>query len=171
MISGIIAPFWRVLRGFCCSHRRRKVHDYSVNHQSGSPFNGSPLHKGCSINTKIFNILHFRAENSVSSFTMTIMMKMEVEWLQKRSNFQAHRAQIHFDFKSLVFQSRKAALIFFTKKNQFSFCLSFKIKAKQSDTYLLSRSTFFLLFEMLILSILSRKSKWRVSIIIRKFEY
>ena len=45
---------------------------------------------------------------------MTIMMKMEVEWLQKRSNFQAHRAQIHFDFKSLVFQSRKAALIFFT---------------------------------------------------------
>ena len=116
MISGIIAPFWRVLRGFCCSHRRRKVHDYSVNHQSGSPFNGSPLHKGCSINTKIFNILHFRAENSVSSFTMTIMMKMEVEWLQKRSNFQAHRAQIHFDFKSLVFQSRKAALIFFTQK-------------------------------------------------------
>ena len=82
---------------------------------------------------------------------MTIMMKMEVEWLQKRSNFQAHRAQIRFDFKSLVFQSRKAALIFFTHtKNQFSFGLSFKIKPKQSDEYLLSRSTFSFLFEMLI---------------------
>ena len=110
------------------------------------------LHKGYSINTKTFNILHFRAENSVSSFTMTIMMKMEVEWLQKRSNFQAHRAQIHFDFKSLVFQSRKSALIFFTHKNQFSLGLSFKIKPKQSDTYLLSRPTFSFLFEMLIVS-------------------
>ena len=83
--------------------------------------------------TKIFNILHFKIENSVSSFTMTIMMKMEVEWLQKRSNFQAHRAQIHFDFKSLVFQSRKPALIFFKRKekkkikNQFLSGLSFKI--------------------------------------------
>ena len=84
--------------------------------------------------TKIFNILHFRAENSVSSFTLTIMMKMEVEWLQKRSNFQAHRAQIHFVFKSLVFQSRKAALIFFTKKRKINFrCWVFNSKSSQRN--------------------------------------
>ena len=83
--------------------------------------------------TKIFNILHFRAENFVSSFTMTIMMKMEVEWLQKRSNFQAHRAQIRFDFKSLVFQSRKAALIFFTHTKKINFRLVFHLKSSQSN--------------------------------------
>ena len=94
---------------------------------------------------------------------MTIMMKMEVEWLQKRSNFQAHRAQIHFDFKSLVFQSRKAALIFFTKKNQFSLGSSFKIKQKQSDTYLFSFIWNKVLSIFYQLSTLSRKSKWRVS--------
>ena len=95
--------------------------------------------------TKIFNILHFRAENSVSSFTLTIMMKMEVEWLQKRSNFQAHRAQIHFDFKSLVFQSRKAALIFFTHTKKINFRLVFYSKSSQSNLI----RTFSPLFEML----------------------